>query len=74
MVYTAPGKELSWWRPTGRPPGPGFALLRPIFPKLKELERYFHSINSFGNDDASQPGAHLREGQDQPGKEAPAGA
>jgi hypothetical protein len=41
MVYTAPGKELSWWRPTGRPPGPGFALLRPIFPNSRSSNATF---------------------------------
>ena len=50
----APGKELSWWRPT---PEALLALgLRSYsdIPELKELERYFDSINSFGNDEERQ--------------------
>jgi hypothetical protein len=50
LVYTAPGKELSWWRPT---PEALLALgLRSYsdIPELKELERYFDSTKSFGND------------------------
>jgi hypothetical protein len=35
-------------------PGPGFTLLLPDIPELKELERYFDSINSLGNDDERQ--------------------
>jgi chromosome segregation and condensation protein ScpB len=51
LVYTAPGKELNWWRPT---PEALLALgLRSYsdIPELKELERYFDSMNSFGNDE-----------------------
>ena len=43
LVYTAPGKELNWWRPT---PEALLALgLRSYsdIPELKELERYFDS-------------------------------
>jgi chromosome segregation and condensation protein ScpB len=50
LVYTAPGKELNWWRPT---PEALLALgLRSgsDIPELKELERYFDSTKSFGND------------------------
>jgi len=50
LVYTAPGKELNWWRPT---PEALLALgLRSYsdIPELKELERYFDSTKSFGND------------------------
>jgi len=50
LVYTAPGKELSWWRPT---PEALLALgLRSYsdIPELKELERYFDSQTSFEND------------------------
>jgi chromosome segregation and condensation protein ScpB len=49
LVYTAPGKELNWWRPT---PEALLALgLRSYsdIPELKELERYFDSTKSFGN-------------------------
>ena len=50
LVYTAPGKELSWWRPT--PEAPLALGLRSYsdIPELKELERYFDSTKSFGND------------------------
>ena len=54
LVYTAPGKELSWWRPT---PQALLALgLRSYsdIPELKELERYFDSTKSFGNDTERQ--------------------
>ena len=54
LVYTAPGKELNWWRPT---PEALLALgLRSYsdIPELKELERYFDSMNSFGNDEERQ--------------------
>jgi hypothetical protein len=54
LVYTAPGKELSWWRPT---PDALLALgLRSYsdIPELKELERYFDSTKSFGNDTERQ--------------------
>jgi hypothetical protein len=50
LVYTAPGKELNWWRPTSQ------ALLAlglrcgTDIPELKELERYFDSQKSFQND------------------------
>ena len=47
LVYTAPGKELSWWRPT---PEALLALgLRSYsdIPELKALERYFESEKSF---------------------------
>jgi len=50
LVYRAPGKELNWWRPT---PEALLALgLRSYsdIPELKELERYFDSTKSFGND------------------------
>ena len=50
LVYTAPGKELNWWRPT---PEALLALgLRSYsqIPELKALERYFDSQKSFGND------------------------
>jgi chromosome segregation and condensation protein ScpB len=50
LVYTAPGKELNWWRPT---PEALLALgLRSYsdIPELKELERYFDSQASFQND------------------------
>jgi hypothetical protein len=53
LIYTDPGKELSWWRPT---PEALLALgLRSYsdIPELKELERYFDSINS-GNDEERQ--------------------
>jgi hypothetical protein len=50
LVYTAPGKELNWWRPTSE------ALLAlglrsgSDIPELKELERWFDSQKSFQND------------------------
>ena len=47
MVYTAPGKELNWWRPT---PEALLALgLRSTseIPALKELERWFDSQSRF---------------------------
>jgi chromosome segregation and condensation protein ScpB len=47
LVYTAPGKELNWWRPT---PEALLALgLRSSsdIPELKELERWFDSQKSF---------------------------
>jgi chromosome segregation and condensation protein ScpB len=47
LVYTAPGKELNWWRPT---PEALLALgLRSgsDIPELKELERWFDSQTSF---------------------------
>ena len=50
LVYTAPGKELNWWRPT---PEALLALgLRSYtdIPELKALERYFDSQKSFQND------------------------
>ena len=50
LVYTAPGKELNWWRPT---PEALLALgLRSSadIPELKELERWFDSQKSFQND------------------------
>jgi chromosome segregation and condensation protein ScpB len=50
LVYTAPGKELNWWRPT---PEALLALgLRSYsdIPELKALERYFDSQTSFQND------------------------
>ena len=46
LVYTAPGKELNWWRPT---PEALLALgLRSAseIPVLKELERWFDSHQS----------------------------
>ena len=49
LVYTAPGKELNWWRPT---PEALLALgLRSgsDIPALKELERWFESQKSFHN-------------------------
>ena len=54
LVYTAPGKEFNRWRPTTA------ALLAlglrsySDIPELKELERYFDSISSFGNRDERQ--------------------
>jgi hypothetical protein len=57
LVYTAPGKELDWWRPTSE------ALLAlglrsySDIPELKELERYFDSTKSFGID--NERGANL---------------
>ena len=50
LVYTAPGKELNWWRPT---PQALLALgLRSYtdIPELKALERYFDSQKSFQNE------------------------
>ena len=50
LVYTAPDKELNWWRPTPR------ALLAlglrsySDIPELKALERYFDSQKSFQNE------------------------
>ena len=47
LVYTAPGKELNWWRPT---PEALLALgLRSgsDIPELKELERWLESQRSF---------------------------
>ena len=46
LVYTTPGKELNWWRPT---PEALLALgLRSTseIPAFKELERWFDSMNS----------------------------
>ena len=76
LVYTAPGKELSWWRPT---PEALLALgLRSYsdISELKELERYFDSVNSFGNDKERQANLEpiLEKAKDQPGKEVPAAA
>jgi hypothetical protein len=54
LVYTAPGKELNWWRPT---PEALLALgLRSVsdIPELKELERWFESQRSFSNDAEKQ--------------------
>ena len=54
LVYTAPGKELNWWRPT---PGALLALgLRSYaeIPELKALERYFDSQKSFQSDVETQ--------------------
>ena len=54
LVYTAPGKELNWWRPT---PESLLALgLRSYsdIPELKELERYFDSQKSFENEEERQ--------------------
>jgi hypothetical protein len=54
LVYTAPGKELSCWRPT---PDALLALgLRSYsdIPALKELERYFDSQKSFQSDEERQ--------------------
>jgi chromosome segregation and condensation protein ScpB len=50
LVYTAPGKQLNWWRPT---PEALLALgLRSYsdIPELKALERYFDSQKSFQNE------------------------
>ena len=50
LVYTVPGKELNWWRPT---PAALLALgLRSVsdIPELKELERWFESQRSFSTD------------------------
>ena len=50
LLYTAPGKELNWWRPT---PEALLALgLRSYsdIPELKALERYFDSQTSLQND------------------------
>jgi hypothetical protein len=50
LVYTAPGKELNWWRPT---PEALLALgLRSgsEIPALKELERWFDSQSRFPTD------------------------
>jgi len=50
LVYTAPGKELNWWRPT---PEALLALgLRSYsdIPELKALEGYFDSQKSFQNE------------------------
>jgi len=50
LVYTAPGKELNWWRPT---PEALLALgLRSgsEIPALKELERWFESQSRFPTD------------------------
>jgi hypothetical protein len=50
LVYTAPGKELNWWRPTPR------ALLAlglrsaGEIPELLELERWFDSQRSFSSE------------------------
>jgi len=47
LVYTTPGKELNWWRPT---PEALLALgLRSTseIPALKELERWFDSQSRF---------------------------
>ena len=54
LVYTTPGKELNWWRPT---PGALLALgLRSYseIPELKALERYFDSQKPFQNDVETQ--------------------
>ena len=58
LVYSAPGKELSWWRPT---PQALLALgLRSYsdIPELKALERYFDSQKSFQNE--AEEEAYLR--------------
>jgi chromosome segregation and condensation protein ScpB len=50
LVYTAPGKDLNWWRPT---PEALLALgLRSYseIPELKALEHYFDSQKSFQSD------------------------
>ena len=50
LVYTAPGKELKWWRPT---PEALLALglaANSDIPALKALEHYFDSQASFQND------------------------
>ena len=55
LVYTAPGKELNWWRPTSE------ALLAlglrstAEIPELRELEHWFDSQKSFGTQ-TDQPG------------------
>jgi chromosome segregation and condensation protein ScpB len=54
LVYTAPGKEINWWRPT---PEALLALgLRSVsdIPELKELERWFDSQKSFSSDAEKQ--------------------
>ena len=54
LVYTAPGKELNWWRPT---PEALLALgLRSVsdIRELKELERWFDSQRSFPTDAEKQ--------------------
>jgi chromosome segregation and condensation protein ScpB len=54
LVYTAPEKELKWWRPT---PEALLALgLRSYsdIPELKELERYFDSQKSFQSEEERQ--------------------
>src|SRR5271165_5298163 len=54
LVYTAPGKELNWWRPT---PEALLALgLRSSseIPELKALERYFDSRKSIQNEAEKQ--------------------
>jgi hypothetical protein len=59
LIYTTPGKELNWWRPT---PNALLSLgLRSYsdIPELKALERYFESHDSFETDEerraAAQP-------------------
>lgn len=50
LVYTVPGKEINWWRPT---PEALLALgLRSYtdIPELKELEHWFDSQKTFHND------------------------
>jgi chromosome segregation and condensation protein ScpB len=54
LIYTAPEKELKWWRPT---PEALLALgLRSYsdIPELKELERYFDSQKSFQSEEERQ--------------------
>jgi chromosome segregation and condensation protein ScpB len=54
LVYTAPGKELNWWRPT---PEALLALgLRSYsdIPELKALEQWFDSQKNFGNDEGAR--------------------
>jgi hypothetical protein len=58
LVYTAPGKELIWWRPT---PEALFALgLRSTadIPELRELEQWFDSQKSFGTQPDQHSGGH----------------
>ena len=76
LVYTAPGKDLNWWRPT---PEALLALgLRSYseIPELKDLERYFDSQKSFQNESEEQANlaAHPGEGKGQPAQKAPARA
>ena len=50
LVYTAPGKELKWWRPTRRRSWPWACAAYSDIPALKALEHYFDSQASFQND------------------------